>query len=185
MRATGLPSAPLDTTKPLGARFAAQGAWSYRDAARLVWDLPYGRPRQADLQAVLRERRGTCSTKHALLAALAAEVGLPVDLWLGLYMMSEANTRGVGRALQSHGLMAVPEAHCVLGVGDERIDLTWPGQRREAPPLDPAEIIRPDQIGDYKRAWHRRHLDAWARAEGRDPDAVWAAREAAIARLRR
>lgn len=185
MRATGLPNAPLDTARPLGARFAAQGAWTYRDAARLVWDLPYGRPRHAGLDAVLRDRRGTCSTKHALLAALAAEVGLPVELRLGLYRMSEATTPGVGRALRAAGLAAVPEAHCVLAVGDDRVDLTWPGERRPVPPLAHEETIRPDQVGAYKRAWHRRHLDAWAEAEGLDPEAVWAAREAAITALSR
>lgn len=178
---TGLPDAPLDTDKPLGARFAAQGAWTYRAAARLVWDLPVGRPHRSGPDAVLRYRRGTCSSKHALLAALAAENDLPVELRLGLYMMTEANMPGVGRALRSHGLTAVPEALCVLAVGDDRVDLTWPGARAPVPAFSDETTIRPDQAGDYKRAWHRQRLDAWAEARGLDPDAVWAAREAAMA----
>ena len=179
----GLPDAPLDTSQPLGARFAAQGAWTFRDAARLVWDLPYGRPMHAGPEAVLRDRCGTCSSKHALLAALAEEVGLPVELRLGLFMMDGKNMPRVGPALRAHGLAAVPEAHCVLAVGDERVDLTWPGERRPVPAFLEEETIRPDQIGAYKRAWHRARLDAWAEAEGLEPDAVWAAREAAIAAL--
>lgn len=176
----GLPDAPLDTSQPLGARFAAQGAWTFRDAARLVWDLPYGRPTHTGPEAVLRDRRGTCSSKHALLAALAAEVGLPVELRLGLYMMDGTNTPRTGPALRAHGFRAVPEAHCVLAVGDDLVDLTWPGVRRPVPPFSAEETIRPEQAGAYKRAWHRGHLDAWAAANGHDPDAVWAAREAAI-----
>ncbi len=178
-----LPATDLDTGQRLGARFAAQGAWTFRDAARLVHALPYGRTQRGGPEAVLREGRGTSSTKHALLAALAQENGLGVTLHLGLYPMSEATTPGVGPALRAHGLTSVPEAHVVLGVGDERVDLTWPGDRRPVPPLAHEETIRPDQVGVYERAWHRRHLDAWARAEGRDPDAVWAAREAAVAAL--
>ena len=180
---TGLPTADLDVRSPLSARFAAQGAWTYRDAARLVWDLPYGRPRHGGLDAVLRDERGTCSSKHALLAALAEEVGLDVQLKLGLFLMTATNTPRVGPVLRARGLAAIPEAHCVLGVGAERVDLSWPGERRPVPPFLAEETIRPDQVGDYKRTWHRRHLDAWAEAEGRDADAVWAAREAAIAAL--
>ena len=176
-----LPNADLDVGLPLSARFAAQGAWTYRDAARLVWGLPYGRPRRAGLEAVLREGQGTGVAKHALLAALAAEAELPMDLYFGLFMMSEANTPGVGRVLRARGLTAVPEARCVLGVGDERIDLAWPGVRRPVPAFFQEETVRPDQAAATIQAWHRRHLDAWAAAEGRDADAVWAAREAALA----
>ena len=180
MTPTGLPNADLDTSKPLGARFAAQGAWTFRDAARLVWDLPFGRPRHSGPDAVLRSGRGTGCDKHALLAALAQEVGLPVELRLGLYVMTGDNTRGVERALRAHRVEAVPEAHCVLAVGDDRVDLTWPGRHTPIPPFSEEVAIGPDQAGAYKRRWHRERVDAWAQARDLDADRLWAAREAAI-----
>jgi hypothetical protein len=54
------------------ADFAARGVADFRAAGRYLQHLPYGRTAdRADFVAVLREGRGTCSTKHALLAALA------------------------------------------------------------------------------------------------------------------
>jgi hypothetical protein len=55
-----------------------------------------------DILAVLNERRGPCSTKHALLKALADEQGLPIRLMLGIYEMNARNTPGIGRVLEEH-----------------------------------------------------------------------------------
>lgn len=180
-----LPSADLDTSRPLSARFAAQGAWTFRDAARLVWGLPVGAPRQAGPAAVLLDGRGTGPQKHALLAALADETGLAVDLWLGLYLVTEANTPGVGRVLERYGLPAIPETLVVLGHGDERVDLTQPGVLRPVPTFREAERIAPDQIGAFATAWHRERLEAWAGARDLDPATVWDARSEAIDALTR
>ncbi|MEO8071760.1 MAG: hypothetical protein ABI686_00790 [Acidobacteriota bacterium] len=55
--------------------------------------MPYGRnSNRADFNLVLKENRGMCATKHALLAALAAEHNQPVFLTLGIYEMNEGNT---------------------------------------------------------------------------------------------
>lgn len=65
--------------------------------------------------------KGTCSTKHALLACLAQEQGIPLELTLGIYEMNERNTPGTGRVLARHGLDALPEAHCYLKYGSCRL----------------------------------------------------------------
>ena len=132
---------------------------------------------------MLAEGRGACSTKHALVAALAAEITAPVRLVLGIYLMDGRNTPGVGEALDAAGLAAVPEAHCCLEAGGERLNLTWPG-RLEAPPAFMwDEAIRPDQIGATKVALHRASVAAWAAEQGLEAARAWAAREACIAAL--
>ena len=124
----GLPSFALDAERPLGRRFAAMGISDYVEAARHVRSLPYGRNAdRSDWRLVLEEGRGTCSTKHALLAELARENGLPVSLMLGVYEMDGANTPGVGAVLEHHGLPFVPEAHCYLAHDGRRVDLTREG----------------------------------------------------------
>jgi uncharacterized protein (TIGR00369 family) len=71
-----LPDFALDDGRPLGREFAALGLGSYREAARYVRSLPYGRNTdRSDWRVVLKEGRGACSTKHALLAELARENG--------------------------------------------------------------------------------------------------------------
>ncbi len=46
---------------------------SLLELVEAVRALPYGRPRERSMQGLLRERRGTCSTKHLLLARVLAE----------------------------------------------------------------------------------------------------------------
>ena len=184
-----LPEAPLAGGGPLAARFRAAGASSFRASAALVRRLPYGRiSSRARPELVLEEGRGTCTTKHALLAELARELGLDVRLILGIYEMHERNTPGIGPVLARHGLAAMPEAHCYLQADGGRVDVT-----REVDAAEPIagflheEPIAAAQIGDYKIALHRRVLADWmARIpalQGRTLDEVWAIREECIAAL--
>ncbi len=178
-----LREASLRGLNPLGAQFAALGATTFGDALNRIASLPYGRNSdRANPSLVLAERRGTCSTKHALLAELARELDLDVRLTLGIYEMREENTPGVGRVLAAAGIDAVPEAHCYLRVQDERIDVTRSVIATESPferLLHEEEII-PAQIGDYKVARHRQFIENWAHPRGLDPEYVWQVREQCI-----
>jgi hypothetical protein len=184
-----LPAEPLAGDGPITGRFRARGLTDFAGAARWVQALPYGRTSSpGDVGLVLTEGRGTCSSKHALLAALAGELGLDLVLTLGIYEMSEANTPGVGPVLQRHGLTAIPEAHCYLVRAGRRIDLTRTVAAAE--PIETLlheEAIGVEQIGAYKVALHRRVLADWITREpaarGRALSEVWAIREECIARL--
>ena len=139
---------------------------------------------------MLREGKGTCSTKHALLAVLAHEQDLPIVLRLGVYAMHERNTPGVGAVLTQHGLASLPEAHCYLTYAGRRIEFTRSG----AEPTEPItqllyeETIVPEQIGDYKVTLHRHYMQTWVKANaervgGRSVEEVWRIREECIAAL--
>ena len=180
----GLPSFALDAERPLGRRFAAMGISDYVEAARHVRSLPYGRNAdRSDWRLVLEEGRGTCSTKHALLAELARENGLPVSLMLGVYEMDGANTPGVGAVLEHHGLPFIPEAHCYLAHDGRRVDLTREGAGDGPEAFLHEEEIEPSQIGAYKVGAHRGFVRRWAEDRGLDPERVWHAREECIAAL--
>jgi hypothetical protein len=180
-----LPSFALHTDGPLGRRFAALGLDDYREAARYVRDLPYGRNSdRSDWRLVLTEERGTCSTKHALLAELARENGRSVALVLGVYEMDGANTPGVGPVLKKYGLRCVPEAHCYLTHEGARVDLTRESEGAERVKCFlHEEEIEPHQIGEYKVEAHREFVRQWAAHRGPDPESVWRAREECIAAL--
>ena len=145
---------------------------------------------RADFRAVLREGKGTCSTKHALLAAIAHEQDLVVVLTLGIYDMHERNTPGVGAVLARYHLASLPEAHGYLTYEGQRIDITRSG----AEPAEPItqflyeEAIVPEQIGDFKVTLHRQFMQTWVNnnAEiggGRSFEDVWRSREECIAAL--
>src|SRR5262249_4659334 len=140
------------------------------------------------LRLVLEEGRGTCTTKHALLAELAREQGIDVQLTLAIYEMSERNTPGVGRVLNAYGLTYIPEAPCYLRQASGRIDVT--GVPAGAEPIHHflhEEPITVDQIGAYKHDVHQRSLHGWiTRTEsvrGRSLEEIWCIREACIAAL--
>lgn len=184
-----LPARPLTGDGVVTGRFRARGLTDFAQAARWVQALPYGRTSSPDdVTLVLTEGRGTCSSKHALLAALAGELGLDLVLTLGIYEMSEANTPGVGAVLRRHGLTTIPEAHCYLVHAGRRIDLTRTvGAAEPIGAFLHEEAIGVDQIGAYKVALHRRALADWIAREpaarGRALSDVWAIREECIARM--
>lgn len=184
---SALPDHALQSRGPVSSAFVARGCSTLREAAAYLEALPYGRNVDPSNEyCVLDEGRGTCSTKHALLARLLAEEGVAgVDLYIGIYEMNEANTPGVGAVLARYGLTSIPEAHCYLRSRASRIDVTrldFHGQA-EIQGFLFEEVIRPDQVGDYKRAVHRRVL---AEVAGRPPyrdfdaDTLWVIREECI-----
>ncbi|HXG22316.1 MAG TPA: hypothetical protein VNN62_25010 [Methylomirabilota bacterium] len=184
-----LPETALKSVGPISSAFLARAVFDFRTAGRCLQQLPYGRNAdRADFSLVLIEHRGTCSTKHALLAALAREQDLPVVLMLGVYAMHERNTPGVGRVLARYGLSFLPEAHCYVMHQGMRIDVTRSG----AEPTEPIsqflyeEAIAPEQIGDYKVQLHQRFLREWAAtavAAQRSVAELWRIREECIAAL--
>jgi hypothetical protein len=171
-----LPDAPLAAEGALSRRFLARGVAGFRAAARLVHRLPYGRA--AD---VLAAGQGTCSSKHALLAQLAAECGVDAVLVLGLVRMDgPASVRAV---LDAAGLAWMPEAHCWLRVEGRDWDLTFPDQPPGPPTVAVVECVPWDPARlDEKVAWHRARLEAHAPA-GWTVDELWGVRERCIAAL--
>lgn len=187
-----LPEHRLSGDDVVTRAFLDAGVAEYRATARHIHRLPYGRnSSRTDPLIVLREGHGTCSTKHALLARLAIEQGLDIELALGIYQMTEANTPGVGPVLAAAGLVYIPEAHCYLRYREERIDVTRDSEHKAAEPIVSfmhEETINPDQIGEYKIAMHQRWLREWMAS----PDAprgvgfaeLWRIRENCIAALK-
>lgn len=187
-----LPDSALAGAGEIIGAFTAAGMHDFRAAARYVHALPYGRnSSRSDPLIVMRERRGTCSTKHALLKRLALEQRLEIALMVGIYQMTERNTPGVGRVLAASGLEYIPEAHCYLRWVGERIDVTREIVGGPAEPIAAflhEEEIAPEQIGDFKIALHQRWMREWI-ASGATPrglgfDELWKIREACIAALR-
>jgi hypothetical protein len=184
-----LPDRPFSSDGPMTRCFRAVGVRDFAGAARHVLKLPYGRiADRSKFWLVVSEGRGTCTTKHALLAELAHEQNIDVELILGIFEMNERNTPGVGSVLTGYGLTYVPEAHCYLRHNGVRINVT--GLQPGAEPIELLlyeEPITVQQIGTYKIDLHKRFLRDWiARTEtvrGRSLDEVWCIREECIAAL--
>lgn len=186
-----LPNFCLTMTQGVTEAFLALGLLEFHSAINYIWHLPYGRnSNRADFKLVLAENRGTCSTKHALLAQLALEQGVSVHLMLGIFEMNGENTPSVGSVLKKYGLACLPEAHCYLSSEEgARVDLTLSSNVNAQPATSFVyeERIRPDQIGEYKVGVHKSYLRKWMRYCSLDErlnfDEVWKIRESCITAL--
>lgn len=185
---------PGDRLPDIGAwstQFRARGARTLRDAGRVLQEMAYGRLAEGHTyRQVLHDGRGTCSTKHAVLAEVATEAGVAALLTVGLYDMCEANTPGVGDILTAAGLPSIPEAHCYVILDGDRIDVT---RARTIQTYDIGEIhdefvVEPEELATHKESIHREFLSTWMAAhpalvDGRGEVEMWNIRELCIAAL--
>ncbi len=154
-----------------------------------IANLPYGRNKnRTDFSLVLSEKRGSCSSKHALLKALADVNKVPnINLILGIYKMNQKNTPGIGNVLVENNLDFVPEAHCYLSIQEKRFDFTSSSSsitRIENDILSEIEIT-PNQVTKFKVDYHQKYLTNWLK-ETKLPytfKEIWKIREQCIQNL--
>ncbi|RYD64378.1 MAG: transglutaminase domain-containing protein [Verrucomicrobiaceae bacterium] len=169
---------------PLSELFRERGCDTLGEASGLLAAIPYGRPTGQGNERVLLERRGTCSSKHALFVSTCREANVRARLVVGFFLMNEANVPGVGRVLSEAGLGGIWEAHCVAELPDGRVDITGLPSGNRGVDLQGLVDIEPDAIGE-KTDLHRAALRCWAEKE-RLPmalDELWVIRERCIAAL--
>jgi hypothetical protein len=109
---------------------------------------------------LFQEKMGTCTTKHAVIATLAAEIGLPITRGVGIYAMTEAIVTGTDKILTEYRLPYVPMIHCFLEYGNYRVDLTEGNHNGKNRPIDgflftdrvAASISAKDEYMIYRKA---------------------------------
>ncbi len=122
---------------PVSREFLQLGLKTFHAACRWVHALPYGYNSDRDEPMILfKERMGSCTTKHAVVATLAREIGLPIEKNVGIYAMTEELVTGTGEILVAHDLPYVPMLHCFLVHGDHRVDLTEGNANGKNRPVD-------------------------------------------------
>ncbi|MCU0433500.1 MAG: hypothetical protein MUC87_08610 [Bacteroidia bacterium] len=180
----------LSSPQPVTQAFAAAGITRFADAVTYVRKLRYGRISQRNnCMLVLTEQRGTCSSKHQLLALLAVENDRPdIQLVELLFRMNERNVPGTGAVLARHNLPYMPEAHNYLRAGDTLIDATSENVRIDYEGDKISEIvISPHRTTEEKMAAHRTALEHWrnshAQAAAYTLNELYTIRESCIAAI--
>jgi hypothetical protein len=77
-----------------------------------------------DDMILFKENKGTCTTKHAVIAGLARELKIPLHKNVGVYKFTEEITTGTQEILNKYDLPYVPMVHCFLVYDKYRFDLT-------------------------------------------------------------
>lgn len=145
----------------IAGEFLSLGIGTFLEACRWVHELPYGyNSDRDDLMILFKEKMGTCTTKHAVIATLAAELGLPVTRGVGIYAMTEAIVTGTDKILSEYDLPYVPMIHCFLEYDGFRVDLTEGNRNGKNRPIDDflftdrveAAISAKDEYMIYRKA---------------------------------
>lgn len=175
-----------------------QGNWSklfkefdcftFEQACDLIQQLPYKRISDAtDFSLVLKEGKGTCSSKHGILSSLAVEMKLEnVHLYVGIFLMSKETHPILTSFFEDKPYNQLPEAHVYFKINGERVDFTGRigAMERIAPKIVREQRIEPHQVHDWKVKTHQHYLRSWLE---RNPsidksfDEVWKEREECIA----
>lgn len=122
---TALPDKVITAAGVVSEAFLDLNIHTVSAACRHVHELPYGyNSDRDDLMILFKENKGSCTTKHAVIATLAAELALPVAKSIGVYAMTEEIVTGTERILAATNLPYVPMVHCFLTFDGRRVDLT-------------------------------------------------------------
>jgi hypothetical protein len=186
MGQSSLPDFEIIPRSPISQGILDAGIFTFSQLTKRVADIPYGRTSDESPLAVLTQNRGTCSSKHRLLAEVAQEYQqIPISLTVGIYDMHEDNTPGVGEVLDFAGVASIPEAHCYLMLGNARFDFTGlpPGATSPFRSLISETAVLPKDLAGQKKLLHAERLLIWAGQHGLSLDDAWAIREACIAAL--
>lgn len=179
----------LSSNDKLTQLAVSKGMSNWATLVRNIQELPYGRNQsRIDLSLVLKENKGSCSSKHALLKQLADLNNIPnVELVLAIYKMNDQNTPGIHLSKVTRDLTYIPEAHCYLKVNNEKLDITTANSsiNKIENVIISETIIKPDQIGQYKIDYHKKFIRNWITQNKikLSLDQIWQFREQCIANL--
>lgn len=164
--------------------------YSFHEACKFIQALKYGRiSDRSDFTLVLREKQGTCSSKHALLTELLLENGAEdIELICGIYLMSTETNPKIAPLLEKYHLTQIPECHVYFRYKNERFDYTGLGFdiKKVEPFIVREQRMDPSQTIEWKVKIHQKYIEGWL---NRKPeityilDEIWAIREEIIAHL--
>jgi hypothetical protein len=164
----------------------------FLEACRYVHDLPYGyNSDRDDLMILFKEKMGSCTTKHAVIATLAAELQLQIEKSIGIYAMTEELVTGTQHILEKYEVPYVPMVHCFLVYQGYRVDLSEGNRNGKNGPIDnflytekvAANISGKDEYLLYRKAL-KDHILPREELYGKDLKTVLKAREEGLSLLR-
>ncbi len=178
----------ITSSEPLSALSQSYNLLTWQEVVKFVKSLPYGRnSNRSDFSLVLKEGKGSCSSKHAFLKALALENNeKDIELVLAIYKMNAYNTN-IGTTISEYKLDYIPEAHCYLKILGERVDITTENSsfnKIEEAILTELTIL-PNQVSEYKVKFHKEFIEQWIEDEqiNFSFEKIWEIREACISYL--
>jgi hypothetical protein len=162
-----LPDAGIPPGSAIREAFLGRGLTTFHQACGWVKRLPYGPNPAGDHElALFDDGCGTCATKHGVIAALAAELGLEVHKTIGFYRLTAEIVTGVDPILARHGLRFIPQMHCFLECDGRYVDLTEgniTGKNKTIDTYDFIVRVPPALCRDDAQRLYREYLKLYGR----------------------
>ncbi|MFX1277779.1 MAG: hypothetical protein ACFFA3_00070 [Promethearchaeota archaeon] len=120
-----LPDAEITPKGEISKKFLGLGVKSFKEACEYVHNMEYGYNTTYEEKMILFiEELGTCTTKHAIIAGLAEELGIPLYKHVGIYKFTEEISTGANDIMTKYNIPYIPMTHCFLVYNENRFDLT-------------------------------------------------------------
>jgi len=163
---------------------------TFQEACSFVQSLRYGRiSDRSEFSLVLSEKKGTCSSKHALLSELALENGIEdLELICGIYLMNAETNPKIAQILEKYNLLQIPECHVYFRYKNERFDFTGLGFdiKKVEPFIVREQRMEPNQSIEWKVKIHQNYIESWLKRKSDlsyNFEQIWNIREEIIAYL--
>ncbi|MFX0075724.1 MAG: hypothetical protein ACFE96_09795 [Candidatus Hermodarchaeota archaeon] len=155
-----LPDAEIIPIGDLSKKFLDLGIKSFKDACYYAHKIDYGYNSNYDDKMIFfKEKKGSCTSKHAVIAGLAQELNIPLYKHVCVYKFTEEITTGAQKILNKYEIPYIPMVHCFLVYNNYKFDLTegnYNGKKKTidewiyAEKVDPF-ISRKDEYLLYKK----------------------------------
>ncbi|MEA5507774.1 hypothetical protein VB735_32735 [Halotia wernerae UHCC 0503] len=160
-----LPNVNIQAKGVVSKKFLEHGIETFCAACHWIKDLAYGSNSNNENSLILfQENRGTCTTKHGVIALLAQELGLEVYKNLGFYRLNDDIVIGVNAIIQIHGLNFIPQIHCFLEYGSFKVDLTegnCNGKNKTIEDYDFVVRVNPDLTYEEEKRYYISYLNQY------------------------
>jgi hypothetical protein len=160
-----LPDISISSEGIVAQKFFDLEIATFHQACHWVKNLPYGfNSDSSNSLIIFEERRGTCTTKHGIIARLARELGLEVYKNLGFYRLNDEIITGVNKIIKPYGLTFIPQIHCFLKYQSSRVDLTegnCNGKNKTIEDYDFVVRVEPDLSKQEKEACYLTYLQKY------------------------
>ena len=155
----------IENTGEISKLLISKGIKDFNTACDYIMNLSYKRiSNTSKIELVIIEERGTCSTKHSVLATLALENNHPeIEIIMGIFLMNSETHPILKDFFKDKHYKFIPEAHCYLRFKGERYDFTSSENRINeiSQKIVREQRIDPHQIGEWKIAIHKDYLKKW------------------------